>query len=165
MKIQTAVQLAVLMTAMSHAQAVAVTVKSYQATKTSNSTDATFNKLYITGLGDGMRATNFSMFLHVQSNLHLQSEQLNAAMLFCPPPMLALQEENFESILDIEIQRRLDQAAGDPSKVERVMETPIEMVLLDGLKQTFPCSPAKIQEWAGELVRAFEQQTPSKNKK
>ena len=66
-------------------------------------------------------------------------------MLFCIPPELTLQDENYLSILDTEIKRRLDQAASDSVKVERLMGTPISMVLLEGLRKTFPCTPAKFK--------------------
>jgi hypothetical protein len=165
MKIQTVVKVALLITAFHCLHASSVTVRQYQKEKSdTDSSFAVFNQIYIRGLGEGMENANRLMFFHVQGELHLPAKQLNATRLFCPPPMLVLQDENYISILETEIKHRLDQAAQDAEKVKRVMETPIDVVLMDGLRKTFPCTPEKIQEWAEALTRAIEQQS-TKSKK
>jgi len=147
--------LSVAMLVAGSAQLQAVTVEVYEKHKADPaSTEAVFDQLYIDGLGDGMRAANVTGFLN--------SAKLGSpALLYCPPPRLALQTENYIAILEGEIKRRLDLAGDDPIKIRAVMQTSIDHVLMDGLVNTFPCSSAKIQEY-GE---AFLQQLPPTKKK
>jgi hypothetical protein len=60
--------------------------------------------------------------------------------MFCAPEKLVFELDNYISILNAEIKRRLVQAGGDSSEIKKVMQTPIEVVLLYGLESTFPCT-------------------------
>jgi len=88
-----------------------VSVKTYQTFKN----DAEM-KRYIQGLGAGF----------VWMNIYLGKARRRP--VFCLPEHLSLYEENFKDILDKAIQRQGIAPDGN-----------IELVLLDGLKRTFPC--------------------------
>jgi hypothetical protein len=54
------------------------------------------------------------------------------ARLYCPPQKLALTIGNLRNIIDDEIK--------DNYKVHKKHNTPIPLILLRGLKKTFPCN-------------------------
>jgi hypothetical protein len=54
-------------------------------------------------------------------------------LLFCPPPDLALNQDNFLALLDGEIKRQ--RAKGSPYGAE----TDVEKILGDALQHAFPC--------------------------
>ena len=72
-------------------------------------------EIYVTGLGDA-----FSW-----ANTYLEQR----SFLFCQPSKLALGTKNYMRILDDEIQRKIYKE-----------EHSIGLILLMGLKETFPCS-------------------------
>lgn len=74
-------------------------------------------KTYVLGLGEA--------FLYATIDLEFNKK----APLFCPPRQLALTTENYLQILDNEL------------KTDKSFESdaPIGLVLLEGLKKTFPC--------------------------
>jgi hypothetical protein len=74
------------------------------------------HKVYISGAGAAFDWANVKMQVAGQKPL------------YCPPQELALNAENYISILDREI-----------SKYPASKQTPIELILIDGLIGTFPC--------------------------
>jgi hypothetical protein len=92
--------------------AAAPSVADYEKHKNSNTI-----KTYVLGLGEA--------FLYANINLEFN----NKAPLFCPPRQLALTTENYVQILDKEL------------RIENFFDSdaPIGLVLLEGLKKTFPC--------------------------
>jgi hypothetical protein len=78
-------------------------------------------KTYIEGLGRGF----------VWANVVMKKETNKS--LFCSPEKLALGKDNFIRILDDEIKRQ------EIDGFIKTQEASIEMVLLFGLKNTFPC--------------------------
>jgi hypothetical protein len=153
MRILTAVNIAILLAGSTQLQA--VTVESYQKHRADpTTTEAVFDKLYLDGLGDGMQAANLTGFLN-------SAKSGNPTLLYCSPPGLALQTDNYMAILDSEIKRSLDLAADDPVKIKAVMRRNIDHLLIEGLIRTFPCTPAKIQE----VIQGIIQQEPPAKKK
>jgi hypothetical protein len=104
-----------------------------------DSVNAGFDKAYILGVGNAMQFANLAMYAHVEHDLQLPPGQHALTKLFCPPAKLILELDNYISILNEEIKRRLAQAGGDSSEIKKVMQTPIEVLLLFGLEKTFPC--------------------------
>ncbi len=136
MEIKRVVQIAILMAGTYQVRA--ETVEAYQATKAKpDSFEATLDRLYIRAFGQGIQFANVEL---------LQDSSIagHPIMLFCEPENLALNEDNYMSIIDAEIKRRLDGAAGNLNEIRNVMQTDIQVLLLRGLKRTFPCSPALI---------------------
>lgn len=76
-------------------------------------------KTYVAGLGSGYSWANVMLETRSGAQLHL----------YCPPNKLAINGENYLDILDNHIKRR------SPSD-----DVPIELILLQGLMETFPCS-------------------------
>ena len=78
-------------------------------------------KIYVEGLGQGFSWANVVM-----------KKETNKS-LFCQPGKLALGRDNFIRILNDEIKRQ------EIDRFDKTQEAPIEMILLLGLKNTFPC--------------------------
>jgi hypothetical protein len=93
-----------------------VPVKDYEKMK---STD--MMKVYVRGLGNGMVTVN-SLVKHT---------------LFCQPSKLALTLDNLIQILDKEIER-FEERYGS----QATQKFPIEILMLYGLQNTFPCDEA-----------------------
>jgi hypothetical protein len=140
------VHLALVVAAAYHLRA--ETVETYQRLKAdSKSVEAQLDQIYIKGLGEGLQLANVRVLMDSVLNK-------SPMMLFCPPQNLALNESNFFSIIDSEIERRLRLAADNSDAIKVVMQTDIRILLLYGLKNTFPCSPALIR---AEMDRLAEQ--------
>lgn len=92
--------------------AAAPSVADYEKHKNSNTI-----KTYVLGLGEA--------FLYATIDLEFNKK----APLFCPPRQLALTTENYIQILDNELR-------GDKNFDS---DAPVGLVLLEGLKKTFPC--------------------------
>lgn len=109
----------------------ALTVKQYEDTiKIKDKETQTMIKMYISGLGQGYYWANL-----------LSKRDLKDA-LFCPPEEMALNFENYKNILEEEIKktRKMILSSGKKEGFKSLEETPIGMILLFGLKDTFPCS-------------------------
>lgn len=78
---------------------------------------------YVLGLGEGMQYAEIE--LEVTKRVHI----------FCAPPKLAVTMENCMDILD----RQIKKAATFLTEA-RLTETTIDILLMVGLKETFPCS-------------------------
>ena len=76
-------------------------------------------QMYVFGVGEGLSWAN----ARVRTN--------KLPLLYCQPEHLAITKENFMQILDDEIKR-----PGTSYKDQ----TPIELILLEGLIRTFPCT-------------------------
>jgi hypothetical protein len=76
---------------------------------------------YVAGLGSG----------YFWSNAYLGTMK-NAKPLYCQNPQLSLGQANYINILESRI-KQLEQRG------RKLGDTPIELVLLEGLQQTFPC--------------------------
>ena len=86
-------------------------------------------KMYIDGLGTGIREANVALLVR------------NQARLYCPPPKLAMHSENYIDILEREINAGIT-GITRPAPLPPVPypeDTPIETILLQGLQKTFPC--------------------------
>ncbi len=83
-------------------------------------------KLYVMGLGDALVAAN------------VYGPGSRSRNFFCPPPELALVVNNYMQILDAQIQREIQR---DKLRRSGVLtdDLPISLILLHGLKETFPC--------------------------
>lgn len=92
-------------------------VKTYNKSK-----EIDIMRWFIDGLGRGFFVAN--VYVRMETK----------ARLFCVPENLALEIENYIRILDDEIKRR-EESQG----FEKVQEDPIDLLLLEGLKRTFPC--------------------------
>jgi len=79
---------------------------------------AVFNRIYLAGVRDGLQTVNGSLVAQ------------GAPPLFCMPPDLVLSEEQAEDIL----RRTAAKAA------RNIDDVPIAIILLRGLKETFPCA-------------------------
>lgn len=82
--------------------------------------------IYVEGLGKGFFYANVVMKYETGKSL------------FCEPDKLVLETNNFIRILDDEIERE-EAAVG----FQKAQETSIEILLLSGLKNTFPCVKSK----------------------
>ena len=78
-------------------------------------------KVYVDGVGRG----------YTWANVELKSE--GRTPLFCQPAKLILEAESFLTILDRMMSSNAD-GRGIP------MDIPIELLLLTGLRETFPCA-------------------------
>lgn len=76
-------------------------------------------KIYINGVGIGFSWSNSIL------------ERRGAQQLYCQPAKLSLGPENYQNILDNEI--------NDTTNLYKP-DTPIELILLLGLVRTFPCN-------------------------
>jgi hypothetical protein len=94
----------------------AATVRFKQYINESDETARELNKIYLDGLSDGLNIFNVIL------------RQEGQAPLFCPPPKMALTTEQADDIL-----RR------EAKKVVPSDDMPIGIVLLAGLRETFPC--------------------------
>jgi hypothetical protein len=92
-----------------------VRFKNYERVKT-----AEWFKFYIHGVATGLQWAN------------TQLDATGHPQIFCVPPKFSLNAENSVNILA----RKLEQANRDKAITP---DTPIEMLLLDGLIETFPC--------------------------
>ncbi len=95
----------------------AATLKMYQSVK-----DTQDFKIYINGVGDGLSLANAELMTTSKSPL------------YCQPSTLALRAENYLQILR-------DYIAKNWEKAEKSCgaDCPITILLLMGLKETFPC--------------------------
>jgi hypothetical protein len=109
-----AVSIAVALFVTSNANAATVLFKDYKHPK--DELTGTFNKLYLDGVKEGLIAYNVAL------------AQDGQTPYFCPPPKMALTTDQAEDIL-----LREAKVLHDPDKF------PISTVLLEGLKETFPC--------------------------
>ena len=96
----------------------AQTVRYKQFANPGNEKDAIFNKVYLAGVRDALQTVNGSFVAQ------------GAPPLFCMPPSLALTEEQAEDIV-----RRIAAMA-----TRDIDDMPIAIILLRGLKETFPCA-------------------------
>ncbi|UTA48335.1 hypothetical protein L1F30_02035 [Simiduia sp. 21SJ11W-1] len=94
-------------------QANALSIVNYKQLKKE---DYSSLKLYVSGLGQGYDWSNSIVANKLKQNL------------YCPPQKIALNAENFLSIIDTEIESGLWKD-----------EDPIEMILFFGLEKTFAC--------------------------
>jgi len=78
-------------------------------------------KFYIYGVGMGYSWANAAL------------ESRKAKPLYCVPPKLVLEAENYLRTLDREIKE-------SQSKTDLTLDTPVEAVLLRALIKTFPCT-------------------------
>ena len=78
---------------------------------------ALFNRIYLAGVRDGLQTVNGALVAQ------------GAAPLFCLPPELVLSEEQAADI----VTRTAAKA------VRNIDDLPIAIILLRGLKETFPC--------------------------
>jgi hypothetical protein len=83
--------------------------------------DDTSFRMYILGVGNG----------YTWANIDLEKKKENP--LFCPPKKLALTVDNLIHTIDMMIK---DTKYG---KLISKTDTPIELILLKGLQETFPC--------------------------
>jgi hypothetical protein len=83
-------------------------------------------QIYVEGLGKGFFYANVVM------------EYETKRRLFCEPDKLVLEKDNFIRILDDKIERK--KAAVGFQEAQEIL---IEILLLSGLKNTFPCAKSK----------------------
>lgn len=88
-----------------------------------NPTLAFKNKTYLQGVSAGLGTANISV-----SNGQVRE------LFFCLPELLSLTADNITTILDNEIEH-----AAKYMKKTNLDEFPISILLMDGLKRTFPC--------------------------
>jgi len=91
-----------------------VTMRDYDEVKESK-----WFKSYIYGVGVGYRCANADLVVR------------NHPMLYCSPKKLALDASNYIDILNREIQNSIN---------KYTINMPVELILLEGLQKTFPCS-------------------------
>lgn len=96
----------------------AQTVRYKQFANPDNEKAAIFNKVYLAGVRDALQTVNGSFVAQ------------GAPPLFCLPSELVLTEEQAEDIL-----RRTAAKA-----TRNIDDVPIAIILLRGLKETFPCA-------------------------
>jgi hypothetical protein len=97
-------------------EATAATVRFENYNHPRDDWERTFNQLYLDGLKDGFIAANSALVLD------------GNAPLFCLPPKLALTQEQAEDIM----MRQAKSVVPKP-------DMPISVILLAGLRDTFPC--------------------------
>ena len=95
-------------------------VKDYKKLKGSN-----LMQIYVEGLGKGFVYGNVVMKIETKKSL------------FCKPDKLVLEKDNFIRILDDEIGRE------EAIHFDKAQEASIEILLLSGLRNTFPCTQSK----------------------
>lgn len=99
------------------------TVKQYKIDMAANGPASQFTKIYIFGVGEGYLWYNIAATFE------------NRKPLYCPPQKLSLSAENYKDIID----RQIAALATRKTQVE-LDEMSIAMILLDGLRETFPCA-------------------------
>jgi hypothetical protein len=99
------------------------TVGHFEEARRSKSGDDTM-KVYLAGIGDAF----------LLANVELESAKVSP--LFCQPPALALNADNYLAILESSMKEK-----GLPNGSAND-ELPVVVVLLSGLKKTFPCAHA-----------------------
>jgi hypothetical protein len=108
--------------------AYAFTVKEYEdIRKKGNEEDKKLIEVYVSGLGQGA----------FWSNIELSTQ--GTKPLFCSPKKIALNARNYIQILEETIQYRRDIALGDKIYLEKLEKYNIELILIKGLINTFPC--------------------------
>lgn len=95
-------------------------VKQYKAMK---GQDKEITRIYLTGVGVGTRWVNAEL------------KHSGKPPLYCVPDELVLETDNYSRILDDEI-KRTEKRLG----FQKTQDFPIGLLLLDGLKNTFPCN-------------------------
>lgn len=104
-----------------------LTVKDYQQSISSpNETIVQMTKTYIEGLGEGLTWMNT-----IELSRH-------GTPAFCQPGKLALTTDNYRQMLDAQIT-----AASAVAPKAQLDATPVPLLLLQGLKTTFPCPKGK----------------------
>jgi hypothetical protein len=100
-----------------------LTVKQYKDMMASGVGDrVSLARIYLTGVGDGIVAAN------------VMTDMKKKTSLFCQPQKLALGIDNYVRILDDAITRISTKMPQEESD-----QTPIVLMLLRGLEETFPC--------------------------
>lgn len=92
-----------------------ITVKEFEQVK-----DEEICKSYIHGVGVGYTIAN------------VESKRSKQKPLYCPPPKLAVTQDNHLRIL-------ADTIKEERQKGEDIEDKPVELILLRGLQKTFPC--------------------------
>ena len=116
MKVKMSTLLLMLLTCLCTSPAGAiVTVKTYQEAKKNNSFTT-----YLQGVGEGFSWANVSLKI-----------DRNQDPLFCAPSKLAFTRENYLQILDRYISENYSGGASE--------DVPVELVLLQALREAFPC--------------------------
>jgi hypothetical protein len=95
-----------------------VTIKAYKASKAAGGNNWNITKIYIHGLATAFMYANIDL------------DQRHQPMIYCKPESFSLVEDNLLDLLDTNI---ADKKLALPDSF------PIEGVLLQGLKATFPC--------------------------
>lgn len=90
-----------------------VTMRDYDKVK-----DSKWFKDYIYGVGIGYKHANVELWF------------IGQPKLYCEPKKLVLGASNYIDILEREIQSSIN---------KYTLKTPVELILLQGLKKTFPC--------------------------
>lgn len=133
----------------------AQTVEQYQQEKSDpKSTEALLNQIYIKGLGQGIQIANAAMLIQTLKLVKGSLQQPEHLSIYCEPVDLIINTENLMSILDREIQRRLDLAA-TPTQTSDVMKSSIPVVLLQGLSKVFPCTSDSIKQQVASLRKSL----------
>lgn len=119
---RTAIQVLCLLIFIGTAAKAEITVRDYRTTMSSkDQAQIALTKFYVNGIAAGIMAANARLDIVNQ--------------LYCPNKSLVLNTDNYLDILDREIanlaQRGMPNAMLD--------ETPISLVILGGLQETFPC--------------------------
>ena len=97
-------------------------VKQYNTLKASpNKDDTAILELYVKGLGDGIMWSNIEV-------------KVDGKPFYCPPAKLVPTTENYMDILN----RQISKAAGILTQA-KLEEMPVVLLLIRGLKETFPC--------------------------
>ena len=90
-----------------------------------------------------MQTTNYIRGLgNAYSFANVRLEQEKKPPFYCPPQKLALSVDNYIRILNDRIDKDTRILGGESAKVDTYF---IEMLLLDGLQDTFPCTLQKLQ--------------------
>ncbi|RRN79475.1 hypothetical protein EIM50_09460 [Pseudoxanthomonas sp. SGD-10] len=102
--------------------ACALTVADYEAQRDSADPEVRIAQgIYLLGLGNGFTYANAALATGGQRPL------------YCAPPKLALNEDNYRRIIDEALRK-----AREDGRVRD--EEPVELFLLIGLSRTFPCA-------------------------
>jgi hypothetical protein len=91
------------------------TVKKYRDVEAAGGKDWELMKIYVTGVGRGL----------IYANITLEVDHMTK--LFCVPPRLALEQQNFLDMLDSNISHFTDDQV-------------IEAILTTAFQNTFPCN-------------------------
>lgn len=111
-------------------------VKTYREVyKNGSSTERAVWDAYLSGLAAG-----FSW-----SNTQLEVSKPPREALFCVPPKLALNVENYKAMIDATLKKLYDVDATNPMPERRaaIDRESVELLLLDALIETFPCQKVK----------------------